>query len=158
MKAKDFNNLLYAPSWTSQILHHFLSGACDSKFGKLKFELIYFGLPFVHEEAILEKLSTSNKKSTITSLFDTPGLKNTLILINNKIIAFKKITNQGLIYLGNIQNLEIAAFISINETVKYSEESNLHAKKIFKAAYNWGQILAKEDYKSIFLKFEIENI
>lgn len=158
MKAKDINNLLYNPVWTSKVLHHFISGACETKTGKLKFELLYLGLPFIFDEVIFEKLVNCNKNSSISTLFKSLELKNQLILMSNKIEAFKKITNQGLIYLGNEHELMINDFIQMNDRLHYNQVQDLTTKQYFKAAYNWGQIVAKEDYRNIFMKFEIVNI
>ncbi|AXP82221.1 hypothetical protein CJ739_3159 [Mariniflexile rhizosphaerae] len=158
MRAKDINILLYNPIWTSKILHHFISGACESKLGKLKFELIYMGLPFIFDEVIFEKLINSNKNSSISTLFKSIELKNQLILMPNKIEEFKKITNQGLIYLGNKHKLVISDFIQMDDKIQYNKEQDMMKKQYFKAAYNWGQIIAKEDCKNIFIKLEIVNI
>lgn len=158
MNAKEINNLLYNPRWTSKMLHYFISGACDSKSEKLKFELIYFGLPFIFDEIVFEKLETCNKASSITTLFKSPDLKNRLVLMPQRIEAFKNITNQGLIYLGNKFELNINDSIMIKQKVHYNDEKNSTTKIYSKAAYNWGQIIAKEDYKNIFIQFEIVNI
>lgn len=158
MRAKDINNLMYNPIWTSKLLHHFISGASETKTGKLKFELLYLGLPFILDEVIFEKLINCNKKSSVSTLFKSTELKNQLILMSNKIEAFKNITNQGLIYLGNQHELIINDFIQIKDKLHYSQEQDLSKKQSFKAAYNLGQIIAKEDYRNVFMKFEIIKI
>jgi hypothetical protein len=157
MNAKDIHNLLFNPQWTSKLLHYFISGAANSK-DSVKFELIYIVLPLIFDEVILEKLESSNKSSSFTTLFKTPELKNRTILLNQKVEAFRGITNQALIYLGNKVEVKIDKFIQIGQKIHYSQEQKPSSKFYAKSAYNLGLIMIKEDYKSIFVKFEIVNI
>jgi len=158
MIAKDINNLLFNPNWTGKLLHYFISGAYESKNGRLKFELIYLALPFLYDNIILEKLNNSNKNSSLSSLFKTPDLKNRLILMNPRIEAFRSITNKGLILLGNKIELTINSFIQINKKIHYNDEEISQLKIYSKGAFSLGQIIAKEEYKNIFVKLEIVNI
>jgi len=158
MKSQDINNLLYSPQWTEKLLHYYLSGAYDSNNQKLKFELIYFALPLIYDEIVIEKLTNSNKASSLTTIFKTPELRNRLASIDSRIEAFRDITNQGLIYLGNNLELTINRFIQIDEKIHYSQEEIPLIRYFSKGAFNLGHIIAKEDYKNIFTKLEILNI
>lgn len=79
MNINDINNLLFNPQWTSKLLHYFLSGVSTTKGKKIKFELIYLALPFIFDKEIILKLVVSNKKSSFSTLFKSPALKNCLV-------------------------------------------------------------------------------
>jgi len=158
MRADEMLNLLHSPQWIAKLLHQFLSGASSINKNGIKLELIYFALPFVFDEAIQKKLCTSNTRSTFTSVFNNNDLKNQLIGMDDKINDFKKITNKGLIYLGNLTEMYISEYISVSDKMKYSNESNPVIKEYCKAAYNWGIILSKADYRNLFIKVGVTNI
>ena len=157
MKPKDVNNLLFNPQWTSKLLHYFISGTKNTKNQGLKFEIIYYVLPFIFDDVIFNKLVGANSKSTINTLFKSAELKNRLIPINKRVEAFKIITNQAIIYLGNKNNLTLGSFIELDKTIHYRNEDNAIIKKYVKAAYNLGVIISKENYIIFFTKINIES-
>jgi len=158
MRASDISNLLYNPVWISNILHYFISGACSSNSKKVKYELIYFALPFIYDEIISEKLSNSSKKSTLATFLSPIEVRNQLLNCPKKIEEFRIFTNQGLVYLGNKYKLTINNYIHIDQILSYSQEKKPIEKYYYKAAYNLGYIFANEDYKNIFLKFGVMNL
>ena len=158
LKASTLQILIYSPQWTSILLHYFLSGVkLQSKKG-IKFELIYFVLPFIFDKRIRNKLKKSNAKSTFSTLFNHVELKRQLLLKDEEILNFKEITNSGFIYLGNKIELNISDYLDIEETIEYRNEKNSQIKDYCKSAYMLGMIFAKEDYLDIFMKVGVTKL
>lgn len=155
MKAIDINNMTYNPQKTSRILHHFISGGQNISGNKLKFELIYFALPIVFDDILLQKLVKSNANTTLSTLLNTAAIKNAMGAKTGGVGHFKAITNQSLIYLGSKVKLLINDFIECSEVIRYQDEKNSIANIYGNAAYKLGSILAKEDYRNVFVKTEI---
>lgn len=151
MKIQDINRLIYNPTWVGVLLHYFLSGATNSKNSKVKFELIYIALPFLFDQKLFLKLTSQNKRSTFSSLFDDLELKNQLVGIDKKIAEFTEITNNALIILGNKIIITEGGFIYTTDCLNYQKTDNDY-RDYCKAAYNLGTILAKDNFKEIFLK------
>jgi len=158
MKASELKTLIYSPIWTSKILHYFLSGAMDVNEQGLKFELLYFALPFIFDEIVNLKLVRSKKSSTLTTVFDSNELKKQLIDKDEQIDRFREITNEGFIYLSTNEKVAVGEYITIKNIINYKQENHLYLKQKYKASYNWGYILAKEDYLTIFLKIGVTKI
>lgn len=75
--------------------------------------------------------------------------------INREIVAFREITCEALIYLGNQINLSIGEFIEILDVVNYADINDALMQKQCKAAFYWGHVLAKEDCTTLFTKLGI---
>ena len=152
MNANDVSKLLFNPLWTKSLIHYFLSGAHETKNRKIKFELIYLALPFIYNDIVFKKLTKCSIKSSFSSLFDNPELKNQLVSKYTTIAAYKQITDQSLMCLNNIVEFSQDGFIYILEPISYRKcNDNDLRRDYFKAAFNWGLILAKEDHKNILL-------
>ena len=151
MKIHDINHLIYNPIWTSTLLHYFLSGATESKNGKIKFELIYLGLPFLFDAEIMAKLTTSTTRSTFSKFIDSVKSNNCMFSIDNKIISFKEITNKALAIMGDNVSVSEGGYVYTMECLNYKESED-DLRDYFKAAFYLGYILAKEDYMEILLK------
>jgi hypothetical protein len=161
MKSKDLANLMFSPQWIAKLLHHFLSVAQSINPKGIKTELLYISLPFVVDDVIREKLTSAISSSSFSSLFknnSTLKIKNALIKKNEQVKQYHEVTNRGLIYLGNIEKLEINEFIMVAHTVEYKKEINGISRNYCKAAYYMGVVLAKEDYRAVFVKLGITNI
>lgn len=151
MKIQDINRLIYNPIWIGMLLHYFLSGATVSNNKKIKFELIYLALPFLFDEKLITKLTSSNTRSTFSSLFNELELKNCLIGMDKKITDFTGITNKALVILGDKIIISEGGYIHTSDCLKY-QKIEVDFKYYCKAAHNLGTILAKENYREIFLK------
>lgn len=159
MKAKELEQLIFNPFHTSQILHHFFCGAKAINENGVKLELVNIILPIIYNEAFVEKtLSTLNNKSTFNSLFSNYEFKIFTTNINQEIINFKSLTKNSLIILLNENKILIDEFITLKIIIDYREETDTRLKKIYKAAYNLGRIIAKENYLSVFLKLKITEL
>ena len=160
MKSKDLVNLMFSPLWISTLLHHFLSGVQQRNSQGIKTELLYLAIPFITDDIVISQLSTANARSTFASIFQKKKpleLKNSLIRKNSQVKQYREFTNRGLIYLGNIETLDIGKFITVAKEIKYQDEQGI--KRVYcRAAYYLGVILAKEDYRDIFVKLGITNI
>ena len=55
-------------------------------------------------------------------------------------------------------NVNVKNYISVNDVVDYKKENVIYLKQKFKAAFNWGCILVKEDYHNIFLRIGATRI
>jgi hypothetical protein len=160
MKAKNLVNLMFSPQWVAKLLHHFLSGAQSVSKEGIKIELLYLSLPFIIDGATREKLVSAIKRSTLSTIFQNNSslkIKNALLQKNEQVKHFREITNSGIIYLGNIENLKIGSFIVSSKDIDYKKEKDI-VRDYCKAAYYLGVIFAKEDYRSVFVKLGITNI
>lgn len=154
MKTQDINRLIYNPVWVASLLHYFLSGTSESPSKKIKFELIYLAIPFIINEALLIKLQSSTRRSSIESLFKSNEMKNSLVGIDKKIGSFKEITNKALLVLGKKIIVTEDGFIQIECIQDYRNDEE-PLRSYYKAAFNLGLILSKEHYREIFLKIGV---
>lgn len=148
MNIAQIETILFNPLFTSKMLLMALSGANSNK---LKIELIYYVLPMLYNDTIKNKLVRSTSKSTFNTLLNAE-VKIELIVIENLLANYKKKTKEALITLSNIHNIEISDYVILKDELKstYAEEKNNILKEYYKAAFNLGSILSKEDYKTIF--------
>jgi hypothetical protein len=102
--------------------------------------------------------SSSKTSSTLSTIFKDIETKKCLINKNNQIEAYKMITNNALILLGNQIILKIDCYITANELVSFSNEKDPIIKEYCKAAFYWGLILSKDDYRNVYLKTGVVNI
>jgi len=151
MKIQSLNALIYNPIWISYLLHYFLSGATSAKNKKVKLELIYLVLPFVYDEKLMKKLSSSSTRATFQTLFKDAELKNSLIRMDQKISSFQHTTNQSFVIIGSKVSVSSGAYLHTSEILDY-KKSEGGLREYYKAAYNLGAIFGKEDYREIFLK------
>jgi hypothetical protein len=159
MKAKELEQLIFNPFHTSQILHNFFCGVKTINENGVKLELVNIVLPIIYNETFVENtLSTLNNKSTFNSLFSDYEFKIFNTNINQEILNFKSLTKNSLIILLNENKIIIDEFIIIKLSIDYREETDTKLKKIYKAAYNLGRIIAKENYLSLFLKLKITEL
>jgi len=114
-------------------------------------ELTYYVLPLIYNDTIKDKLERSTAKSTFNTFLNSE-VKMELIIIETLLANYRKKTKEALIMLSNIYNIEISDYLILKEEQKitYSEEKNPMLKEYYKAAFNLGSILSKEDYKKIF--------
>jgi hypothetical protein len=152
LKATELYKLMFSPPWTGKLLHLFLSGALSIDSTGIKFELIYYALPFILDDAIASKLSRSNATSTFDSTFDKAEHRNCLLDKASKISNYSEITGNGLIYLSSYTNLKLSSKISVSPIIHYNSEKDIYLRPKYRTAYNWGIILGKEDHLNIILK------
>ncbi|PJJ09249.1 hypothetical protein CLU83_2588 [Flavobacterium sp. 1] len=159
MKSKELEQLIFNPFHTSKILHHFLTGVDANNKNGIKTELIGIVLPIIYNDVLVNNsLSTLNVKSNFKSLISTYEFKVFATQINDEIKNFKSLTNNSLIILANTNDIIISDFIKVKNTIDYHHEKDISLKKIYKASYNLGSIMAKENYLSIFLKLKITEL
>ncbi|MDQ8005505.1 MAG: DUF6521 family protein [Pedobacter sp.] len=140
--------ILFNPLFTSKLLLMALAGAQNNR---LKMELIYYVLPLIYNKTIRDKLLKSTSKSTFNTFLNSE-VKMELIVIDTLLTNYKKKTKEALITLSNTNNIEILDYVILTdkqETI-YSKEKNLLLRDYYKAAFNLGSILSKEDYRRIF--------
>lgn len=160
MKISQLANAIYSPPWVAELLQYFLSGAQSVKSEGIKLELIYMVLPFIFDKVTRDRLITSNVRSNINKIFfnkTSLELKNALVDKNSQYLNFKYVTQRGLIYLGNYNQIKIDKYISVSNPLKYKNITD-SKKDYIKAAYYLGILLAKEEYLNVFLKFRITNL
>ena len=148
MNIAQTEKILFNPLFTSRLLLMALAG---SKNNQLKMELIYYILPLIYNDIIKDKLVRSTVKSTFNTFLNSE-IKVELIIVETLLANYRNKTKEALITLSNIYNVEISDYIILKEEDKitYSEEKNPILKEYYKAAFNLGSILSKEDYKKIF--------
>ena len=158
MKASDIERLIFSPFHTSKILHHFLSGAKSVNSKCIKTELVYLLLPFIYNNQIQSKLKNLNTNSKFNAFIVNTDFDIFISSLNQRINDYRKTTNTAIIILANEIDLDINEFLIPNTEIHYKEEKDNYLKPIYKAAYNLGVILGKEQYLSVFKKLRITEI
>jgi len=154
MKNEDFLNLAYPPQWVAKILHFCISGAILQNDRGLKTELVYCIIPLIADDDVRKNLNRAKKTSTFFSIFEEMMKDQQEFLINlaEKFDSFYKITNDGLIYFGNVEKIEIGDHISTLFPRGFKKNKKSNDLEFERAAYYLGQLLAKEEPKNICLK------
>jgi hypothetical protein len=158
MKASDLEILIYNPFHISKILHHFISGAFTVNDNGIKTELLNIVLPFVLDEKLFNKLQNLNKNSKLNSIIENQDYEVFINQLNHKIKQTLKATKNGIIVLSNETELEIHDFVTIEEIVNYTSETDPYLKKVYKSAYIFGILLAKERYLTVLRKLRITEL
>ncbi|MGM8363268.1 three component ABC system middle component [Flavobacterium sp. ARAG 55.4] len=148
MNIAQTEKILFSPLFTSKLLLMALVGANNNK---LKVELIYYILPLIYNDTIKSKLVKSNAKSTFNTFLNSE-VKMELIVIETLLTNYKKKTKEALITLSNIYNIEISDYLILvqGQNESYTGEKDPILREYYKAAFNLGLILSKEDHKTIF--------
>lgn len=165
MKSVEIVNLILSPQWTAKLLHHFLSGAQTIEQKGIKMELIYLIIPILNDPVMRRAIKKSASSTFYTSFVKNSNfkgdellkLKNSILNKDAQVVEFKKYTNNGLVMLGNISNLEFSEFLNVKEVISYTKEPE-PIRAICKSAHYLGRLFAKEDYKNIFWKLGITSI
>lgn len=147
MKLANTEKILFNPLYTSKLI---LMALCGAKDKEIKMELIFYILPLVYNDKIKNKLLKCTSKSTF-STFLSEDVKRELILIEPLLLNYNEKSKEALITLCNQNNIEFSSYISLKEEeFHYSNEKDSFLRDSYKAAFNLGSILSKEDYKKIF--------
>ena len=148
MNIDQTEKVLFNPMFTSKLLLMALAGAHNKR---LKTELAFYILPLIYNDTIKDKLVRSTAKSTFNTFLNSE-VKSELIVVESLLINYRKKTKEALITLSNSYNLKFSNYIFLKEEQKinYTDEKNFVLREYYKAAFNLGSILSKEDYKKIF--------
>ncbi len=158
MKANDIERLVFSPFHTSRILHHFLSGVLVNSPLGIKTEVIYLVLPFIYCKETQLKLSTLNKNSKLNPFLNNKDFYVFLSNLNQRMVNYRIPTNTAIIVLSNDIEVKIDKYITIVDTIDYRKEKDIYLKSIYKSAYNFGMLLSKEEYLSLFKKLRITEL
>ncbi|MBY7667231.1 three component ABC system middle component [Vibrio anguillarum] len=150
-------NVIYSPEFVSRLIHRFISGACKFNDRGLKFELVYFLLPIVMNDSLRLLLKKVNVNSSFENIIINQENKSELIFMDEYIFNTKEVTNKGLIYLNSYIDVAINAYISVDDTIDFKSDSSI-LMDYYRASYYLGHMLAKEDYKNLYLKLGVTNI
>jgi len=157
MKNEDFLNITYPPQWIAKILHFCISGALLHNNRGLKTELIYCVIPILAIDDIRKNLNRATNKSTFFSMFEKNMSDKQEFSINfsERYKSFLKITNNGLIFLGNSEKIAFGEYIFTPQPRTYKKNKNSGDSEFERAAFYLGQLFAKEEPKNIFLKLDM---
>lgn len=148
MNIAQTEKFLFNPLFTSKLLLMALAGA-DNK--KLKMELTYYILPLIYNDTIKDKLVRSTTKSTFKTLLNN-DVNRELIMIETLLKNYKKKTKEALITLSTLHKTEFSDYLILRDEqqISYSQEKNPLLKEYYKAAFNLGSILSKDNHNKIF--------
>ena len=148
MNIAQTEKFLFNPLFTSKLLLMALAGTENKK---LKMELTYYILPLIYNDIIKDKLVRSTTKSTIKTLLNN-DVSRELIVIETLLKNYRKKTKEALITLSNLYNTEFSDYLILREEqqISYSQEKNPVLKEYYKAAFNLGSILSKDNHNKIF--------
>lgn len=147
MKLEHTEKVLFNPLFTSKLLLMALSGAKNKQ---LKMELVFYILPLIYNDRVKNKLIRCNSRSSFNTFLDQ-DIKRELIVIESLLKNYNKKSKEALITLSSLFNIEFSNYISLKEVdFHYLSENDPLLREDYKAAFNLGSILSKEDYKTIF--------
>lgn len=147
MKLEYTENIYFNPLFTSKLLLMALSGAKNKE---LKIELIFYVLPLVYNDIIKNKLIRCTTRSTFNTFLDH-DVKRELIVIERLLVNYNEKSREALITLSNLFDIDVSNNISLKEIeFHYETEKDSFLRESYKAAFNLGSILSKEDYIRIF--------
>lgn len=147
MKLEHTEKVLFNPLFTSKLLLMALSGAKNKQ---LKMELVFYILPLIYNDRVKNKLIRCNSRSSFNTFLDQ-DIKRELIVIESLLKNYNKKSKEALITLSSLFNIEFSNYISLKEVdIHYLSENDPLLREDYKAAFNLGSILSKEDYKTIF--------
>lgn len=158
MKASELELLMYNPFHISKILHHFISGVLTITENGIKTELLNTVLPFVLDEKVSNKLQNLNKNSKLNTIIENVDFEVFINQLNYRIQQTRLATKNGIIVLSNATQIEINDFFTVDEVVNYTSETDVYLKKIYKSAYIFGILLAKERYLTVLRKLRITEL
>lgn len=158
MKASELELLMYNPFHISKILHHFISGAFTVAENGIKTELLNIVLPFVLDEKVSNKLQNLNKNSKLNTVIENIDFEVFINQLNYRIQQTRLATKNGIIILSNATPIEINDFVSVEEVVNYTSETDGYLKNVYKSAYIFGILLAKERYLTVLRKLRITEL
>lgn len=156
-KPTNISELIYSPEFVARLLHRFISGSLKVEQKGIKYELIYWVLPIVMNDDIRILLNNVNVSSSFDNVFYKKGSRGELVFIDDFILNSKDVTNKGLIYLNSITDVVVDEYLSVKELVDFKSDSKI-VNEYFRAAYYLGVMLAKEDYRNLYLKFGVTSI
>lgn len=147
MKLDHTEKILFNPLFTSKLLLMALSGAKNKQ---LKMELVFYILPLIYNDRVKNKLIRCNSRSSFNTFLDQ-DIKRELIVIESLLKNYNKKSKEALITLSNLFKIEYSNYISLKEEgIHYLSENEPLLREDYKAAFNLGSILSKENYKTIF--------
>ena len=156
-KSISVKGCIYSPEFVARLLHRFISGAIKENSNGIKFELIYWLLPIVMNDQLRSSLKTASVKSSVDKTLLCQGNEVELLYINDYIENTKSVLNDGLIYLNSYVDVEVSDYINVNVISGFDSDSKI-LKEYYRSSYYLGQILAKEDYRNLYLKFGVVSI
>ena len=156
MNIKDIKILTYNSLFGSRLVAYFLSG-CNKQ--TIKYELIFFLIPFVLKEESRAILNNANSKSTLYSLFlnNSKG-KISLGGLEIRFKHFQPLTQSSIIVAAKYYDLKVNDTISIISPLDYNNEDIPLLKEYFRASYYLGKILSANDVFDTYLKLGIKEI
>lgn len=157
MENEDVLNLIYPPPWVAKLLYAFISGAQQRTPQGIKAELIYFVLPLLATDIIKDRLVKAKSSSSFYSIFENKmrDKKEYSVDLSERIHSFTGVTNNGLIYLGNDERLQVGEYISVSKPIKLAQYKVSKDYDYLRSSFYLGLIFAKEDHLNIFLKLGV---
>ena len=157
IEAKKIKNIIYSPELVSRLLHRFLSGAQVVSDRGIKFEMIYFLLPIVMNDTLRLSIQNVNKSSRFNKSILSKSNAIESMLLDLYVTETKDMALKGMLYLSVSQSVSIGSFIRVDKEIDYSSTKKI-LTEYYRAAYYLGMMLAKEDYKSVFLKTKVKSL
>lgn len=155
MKPNEIRALIQSPLWIASLLEYFLSGVQRIKEEGLPFELIFIAIPILLDEDALEHLSKGNIKSNMSKLMNNSILQSSYLKAKWNIEYYKPVTKKSIIVLASMRNINIDNNIRLFDPIKSVSEPEEYKRTYYKAAYNLGAMIAKEEPLDIMIKFGV---
>ncbi len=155
MKPNEIRDLIQSPLWIASLLEYFLSGVQRVKEEGLPFELVFLAIPILLDEDSIEHLSKGNINSNISKMMKNIVLQSSYFKAKWNIEYYKPVTKKSIIVLASMKNISIDNNIRLLNPIKNISEPDEYKKKYYKAAYNLGAMIAKEESLDLIIKFGV---
>ena len=155
MKPNEIRDLIQSPLWIASLLEYFLSGVQRVKEEGLPFELVFLAIPILLDEDSIEHLSKGNINSNISKMMKNIVLQSSYFKAKWNIEYYKPVTKKSIIVLASMKNISIDNNIRLLNPIKNISEPVEYKKTYYKAAYNLGAMIAKEESLDLIIKFGV---
>ncbi|MDR7319699.1 three component ABC system middle component [Brevibacillus nitrificans] len=157
INADHIQNLSINPFFGSQLIQHFLSGYGE-KF--VPTVLVYLVMPMIYYRPSRNLLVTAKKNSTLFTLFKDDSEKVVALGgLQERVLFFENVTNQGIIVAFNERSINITTEgIQLLRKASYKDIEYTDVKTFFRAAYYLGKLVSKMDTVNVFRLLGVTNV
>jgi sugar/nucleoside kinase (ribokinase family) len=154
LKTSDIEKLSLNHFWLCDLLRYFVTG-----YGKpVPLELCYLLFPLVLRDKQRKALASANVKSTIYSIFlDKKEKRSLLAALQHYVDSYKANANEAIILYGNTEVIKRNKLLNSSK-FDYKGELDAKIREYYKAAFNFGVIVSKEEANSCFYKLGVYKL
>jgi hypothetical protein len=142
-------NISINPFFTSRLIHSFMTGYEKAV---VPLSLIFIIMPLIYYRPSRKLLITAKNSSTLRTLFVDDAVKATSLGgLQERLLYFTNITNQGVIVAANEGKINVTAEgLVLEGKLDYKDVLNTNIKEYIRAAHYLGLLCSKLELANIF--------